>query len=167
MKILFLLICTIYTVHAISQNNNQQPCTSPEASQFDFWLGDWNLTWNDTLHGTNHVEKIMGGCTVQENFLDPKLNFAGKSWSVYNPNYKIWQQTWVDNQGGYIALTGGMENGKIILKTPERQTPKGKMQSRMVFYNMAKDSFDWNWEASTDSGNTWQLKWKIHYERKM
>jgi len=58
-----------------------------------------------------------------------------------------------------------MENGKIILKTPERQTPKGKMQSRMVFYNMAKDSFDWNWEASTDSGN--QLKWKIHYERKM
>src|SRR6266567_2569688 len=137
MKILFLLICIIYTVHAISQNNNQQPCTSPEASQFDFWLGDWNLTWNDTLHGTNHVEKIMGGCTVQENFNDPNVNYSGKSWSVYNSNYKMWQQTWVDDQGGYIDLTGGMMGDSMVLTTAEITVPTsisatGKMISRMV-----------------------------------
>ena len=166
MRILLLFICSAFNISVIAQNNNQAPCVAPEASQFDFWIGDWNLTWNDSLHGTNHIEKIMGGCTVQENFVDPSTNFTGKSWSVYNPNYKVWQQTWVDNQGGYIALTGNMEDGKMILKTQERQTPKGKMQSRIVYYNITKDSFDWNWEASTDDGNNWKLNWKIHYDRK-
>jgi hypothetical protein len=107
-----LVILSFLTLKSSAQNNS--PCSLPEASQFDFWLGDWNLTWNDTLHGTNHVEKIMSGCAVQENFTDPKLNYIGKSWSVYNKNFRQWQQTWVDNQGGYIALTGGMQGDSMI-----------------------------------------------------
>lgn len=150
---------------------NAQPCSSPEASQFDFWLGDWTLTWSDTLHGTNHVEKIMGGCTVQENFTDPSINYLGKSWTVYNKNYNHWQQTWVDNQGGYIALTGGRAGDSMVLTTAERSvsgnlSATGKIISRMVFYNISSDSFSWNWEASTDGGKTWKINWHIQYRRK-
>ena len=150
----------------LAQNPTALPCTTPEASQFDFWIGSWTATWADTLHGTNTIEKKFGNCTVHENFYDPNNNYHGESWSVYNPASKLWNQTWVDDQGGYIALTGGMENGKMILKTVERQTPKGKQQMRMVYYNIQPDAFDWSWEASTDGGNTWKPSWQIHYTRK-
>ena len=146
------------------------PCSLPEAQQFDFWLGDWNLSWNDSVHGTNHVEKILGNCTVQENFYDPSTNMYGKSWSVYNPNLKLWQQTWVDSQGGYIVLNGGMKGDSMILATGERTVPKtmspnGKMISRMVYYAIKLNSFDWDWESSTDGGKNWTSKWLIHYSR--
>lgn len=39
----FFLFCVIYTA-AFAQTNNQKPCSAPQASEFDFWLGDWNLT---------------------------------------------------------------------------------------------------------------------------
>jgi len=171
MRFLYSLICICFTIASFSQTPKQKPCSAPEASQFDFWIGDWNLTWSDTLHGTNHVEKIFGNCTVHENFTDPKTNFLGQSWSVYNANYKQWQQTWVDNQGGYIVLTGGMAGDSLILTTAERTvpasvSPSGKIKSRMVYYNIKPDSFDWSWEASTDGGNSWKQNWLIHYKRK-
>jgi hypothetical protein len=128
-------------------------------------------SWGDTLHGTNHVEKLFGNCSVHENFLDPNTHYLGQSWSVYNPNYKKWQQTWIDSQGGYIALTGEKVGDSIILKTEERSvpisvSPTKKLINRMVYYNIEPNKFDWSWEASTDGGLTWKPNWKIHYARK-
>ncbi|MGZ5286271.1 MAG: hypothetical protein ACXWB9_03755, partial [Flavisolibacter sp.] len=150
MKWMSLLICLLAVLSAYAQTN--KPCSSPEIAQFNFWVGDWNLTWSDSLHGTNKIEKIYGDCTLQENFSDPKTGFSGKSWTVYNANYKTWQQTWVDNQGGYIHLTGGMVGDSMVLTTAEQKVPvsvsaSGKILSRMVFYNIKKNSFDWSWEA--------------------
>jgi hypothetical protein len=153
----------ILSVLITSMTNAQSPCNSPEASQFDFWLGHWNLTWNDTLKGSNLIEKMMDGCTIHEHFNDPATNFRGESWSVYNPQQKKWQQTWVDNQGGYIVLTGGMEGSEMILTTEEQKLATGTKISRMVFYNIKRDSFDWRWEASTDNGKSWKVNWLIHY----
>jgi hypothetical protein len=168
MKFSLLLVSMIFINLALGQQpGSQNPCTVPETKQFDFWIGDWDLTWNDSLHGTNHVERIMESCTVQENFYDPKLKYSGKSWSVYSPVRKQWQQTWVDTQGGYISLTGGMVGDSMVLTTPERVTPKGKMISRMVFYNIKKDSFDWSWETFVPERTAWTANWKIHYERHM
>jgi hypothetical protein len=170
MRLLSLLLLSCLSFRSLSQTPNQKPCSAPETSQFDFWVGDWELTWSDTLHGTNHVEKLFGNCTVHENFKDPKTNFLGQSWSVYNANYKQWQQTWVDNQGGYISLTGGIVGDSLILTTAERTVPAsisatGKMTNRMVYYNIKQDSFDWSWEASTNGGKTWKQNWLIHYKR--
>jgi hypothetical protein len=88
----------------------------------------------------------------------------GKSFSVYNPAEKIWQQTWVDDQGGYLVFTGGMESNKMILSRKISRDDKELIQ-RMVFYNISKDDFYWNWESSEDSGVTWKLNWKIHYTK--
>jgi hypothetical protein len=171
MNIVGLLISVCLASLSFSQSTNQKPCATTEAFQFDFWVGDWIATWNDTLHGTNHIEKLFGNCTIHENFSDPNSNFLGQSWSVYNANSKKWQQTWVDNQGGYIALTGEMTGDSMILSTAERTVPttvsaSGKIMSRMVYYNIKPNSFDWSWEASTDGGKSWKQNWLIHYRRK-
>jgi hypothetical protein len=108
----------------------------------------------------------MDGCVVNENFNDPLAHYTGMSWSMYNPKISAWQQTWVDNQGGYIVLSGKYNNNEMILSTQPVVTPEGKsFVSRMIFYHIEADSFDWNWESSADN-KTWKLNWKIHYQRK-
>jgi hypothetical protein len=171
MRLLLVLIYSGLFFTSFSQTLGPKPCSSPEASQFDFWVGDWLLSWGDTSRGTNHVEKLFGSCVVHENFQSPATNLLGQSWSVYNPNYKQWQQTWVDSQGAYIVLTGGMVGDSLMLTTSERTvpptlSPSGKMKNRMVYYNLKTNSFDWSWEASTDGGTSWKQNWLIHYKRK-
>ncbi|MBS1732977.1 MAG: DUF1579 family protein [Bacteroidetes bacterium] len=163
-----LLLCflIIASQAGISQNN-QPPCSAPEASQFDFWVGSWNLYTADTLTGTNTIYKIMDGCTVQENFENSKAGYSGKSWSMYDPKARLWQQTWVDNQGSFIYLTGKFEEGKMTLFTQPKKIPSGKeLIYRMLFSNISKDSFDWDWDSSTDNGATWKSGWHIHYTRR-
>lgn len=167
-KYIIIILLLLQIACCIAQNNtSSKPCSLPESSQFDFWIGDWNLAWNDTSKGTNSIKRVLDGCVVQENFNDPVQHFTGTSWSVYNPQSSVWQQTWVDNQGGYIVLTGKFEKGEMRLYTKPKTLKDGKHSvSRMIFYNIKPDSFDWNWENSTDDEKTWQVNWKIHYQRK-
>ena len=110
----------------------------------------------------------MDGCVIHEHFHDPANMYIGESWSMYNPQKKIWQQTWVDNQGEYIVLTGEFKDGKMILYTEPSMQPDGtKKQNRMVFYNITRNNFIWDWEATTNEGKTWVNKWRIHYSRKL
>ncbi len=139
---------------------------APE-EQFDFWLGEWNVTWDDDQHGTNHVTKILNGRVIHENFNgNPGLDFRGMSLSVYNARSETWQQTWVDTEGNYWDFTGSFENERMVLGT-EVEVDDHIVLLRMVFYNITSDELDWDWESSKDNGKTWQLKWRLHYSRIM
>jgi hypothetical protein len=145
-------------------------CSSPEASQFDFWLGEWKLDWKnekgETESGTNFISKSLGGCVVEENFSTSDKTFSGRSFSVYNANKSIWQQTWVDNSGAYMDFTGEFAGGKMILLRKIMNKQGKEMVQRMVFYDIQQNELWWNWESSADEGKTWKLLWKIHYVRK-
>lgn len=137
---------------------------NPE-EQFDFWLGDWHVTWGENQHGTNQIRKILDGKAIQENFDgNPSLPFRGMSLSVYDKKNERWRQTWVDNEGNYWDFIGSFEDERMVLAT-EDEIEGQKVMLRMVFYNISSDDLDWNWESSRDNGQTWQLKWQIHYKR--
>ena len=161
------MICILSLIMASKPGIAQRSCAAAEFSQFDFWVGEWLLTWNENNEGTNIITKDLDGCLITEHFNDPLNKYTGMSWTVFNPNTNKWQQTWVDNSGDYITLTGGMKGNEIILQTGERKTANGIAFYQMVFYNIAANTFDWRWEASIDGGQTWEMKWKIHYRRKM
>jgi hypothetical protein len=164
-----LMVFVFFSITGLSSTaqNNQKPCTAPEASQFDFWVGNWDLYSADTLAGNNQIYKVMDGCAVQENFNSPGPAYSGKSWSMYNPKLKLWEQTWIDNQGNFIYLKGKFENDAMTLSTGVMKMPNGKEEVyRMVYHNIKKDSFDWDWESSSDIGKTWVNGWHLHYKRK-
>lgn len=167
MKHLLFIVLISVAGSSVNAQNKQKPCTAPEAAQFDFWVGSWDLYTADSNAGSNTIYKVMDGCAVQENFESNKQHYSGKSWSMYNPQLKIWQQTWIDNQGGFIYLTGKFENGAMTLTDQSKKMSNGKEQVyRMVYHNITRDSFDWDWESTTDSGVTWVNNWHIHYKRK-
>lgn len=152
------------------------PSSPAPARQFDFWLGEWELTWpgeqsglpaGETGRGTNTITAVLDSCVIQENFADlSPQGFRGISVSVYNSQLGKWQQTWVDNEGGYLDFIGEFHEGKMILSRTAKTIDGKEFLQRMVWYNLAPDALDWNWEASHDGGETWVVKWQIHYQRK-
>lgn len=147
-------------------SEQQAPCSAPQARQFDFWLGEWDLTWGDDGKGSNTITTRYDGCVIEENFNGaPTMDFKGMSVSTFNPRAELWQQTWVDSQGSYIHLTGKFEDGKMMLVN-QPPLSDGRLLFRMVFYNIQPDSLDWDWERSEDGGKNWELRWRIHYQRR-
>jgi hypothetical protein len=141
-------------------------------SQFDFWLGEWELTWpagqmggveGEQGRGTNSISRLYDGMVIEENFALADRSFEGHSVSVYDESTGRWRQTWVDSAGGYIALSGGLEDGVMVLRT--EPTPEGRV-NRMVFREVTADSLMWDWQRSTD-GVVWSDLWNISYRRKV
>jgi hypothetical protein len=147
------------------------PCAAPEARQFDFWVGEWIATWKTPVgtigQGTNRVESILGGCAISENFESSGARpLVGKSYSVWSPRLKKWQQTWVDNGGAYLDLAGEFTDGRMVL-VRDGILGNGKPgKQRMIYSHITRDRFEWDWESSEDGGITWTRRWHIDYARK-
>ena len=137
-----------------------------EARQFDFWLGEWDAAWGDGERGSNVIRSVLDDAVILENFDGrPGMPLIGMSVSAYNAALGKWQQTWVDNQGSYLDFAGAFEEGRMVLQRLAIREVQSFLQ-RMVWYNIERDQFDWNWERSDDGGQTWQVMWQIHYTRR-
>jgi hypothetical protein len=153
-----------------------------DGTELDFWLGDWDLTW-DGGHGTNRLTRILDDRVILEEFEetvdsgigaaepgaeaadpagDPALH--GRSWSVFDASRGLWRQTWVDSQGAYLDLTGTRAERCFAF---ERAAPErgGEVRQRMVFRDVTRDAFRWTWEMSPDGGATSAPRWAIDYRR--
>ncbi len=164
----FILFSFSSQLHAQTESENK----IKDEDYMNFWIGSWDLTWTNSDgsidKGTNQVVSILNNKVIQENFkaLTGKMaGFNGMSVSVYSVVQKKWYQTWVDNKGGYLDFVGKMDNNRRIFFRHFINKNHQEIIQRMVFYNINKKSFDWDWEISNDGGNIWQLKWRIHYKR--
>lgn len=170
MKLLFSLLISVCTF--FSQANGQDQQKNSKAAYFDFWIGNWDLRWEapdgTEEYGINKIERVLSDKVIKENFeaTGGKLNgYIGKSWSVYDARTGEWKQTWVDNRGGYLDFTGGKDGDKRYFHR-EAMGPDGEsIRQRMIFYAITENSFIWDWEMSKDEGKSWQLQWRIHYEK--
>jgi hypothetical protein len=55
----------------------------------------------------------------------------------------------------------------MILSREATRPDHTHILQRMVWKNISQNEFDWSWEASEDGGKTWQVRWPIHYKRKL
>lgn len=161
---LTLFICSLANT---LQAQTTTTYTGTDAASFDFWLGKWLATWDGGKHGTNDINREMGGKIIQENFSDLGTGYFGKSWTVYQPTEKVWHQTWVDNNGLYLTLTGGVAGNNRVLECRQKSKTGEWENYKMTFSNIQANSFEWEWEKSTDDGKTWQSLWKIKYDRQL
>lgn len=151
------------------------PCSSPEVAEFDFWIGEWNLIWpaaqtggtvGEVAKGTNRIERLFERCVIAEHFATADDSFLGRSWSVFDPAAGVWRQTWVDNRGGYLVLTGGFDGEKMELRTDATERDGELVVNRMVFSDIRADSLAWAWQRST-GGESWDDLWTISYRRRV
>ena len=150
---------------AWAQQAQEDPRSRAEARQFDFWIGHWDLTWPGGK-GSNRISFALDSVVILEEFSGQEsIALRGMSLSVYDMRAGAWKQTWVDNQGGYLDFVGGFNGQSMILQRSAVLDGQHALQ-RMIWFNITRDSLDWAWERSDDSGSTWKTLWPIHYVRK-
>ncbi len=140
------------------------PCSAAEYRQFDFWLGQWTSSSAEgKTQGTNRIEKIMGGCVIQENWASGK--FQGTSFNFYDAADKHWHQTWVDNGGGSLRLTGGLIDGTMKLSQQQDNGDGGTVIQRITWTPQSNGKVHQHWQSSADNGQTWQDVFNGFYEK--
>ena len=90
------------------------PCSSAEFRQFDFWIGEWDVTQGGKTAGRNTIRSILNGCAISEEWSGTG-GFKGRSLNFYDAHTKRWHQTWIDSQGQSLALDGQFEAGSMTL----------------------------------------------------
>jgi hypothetical protein len=142
------------------------PCSGPEHRQFDFWIGEWDVTRPDgAAAGTNRITSILGGCVLHESWKAANGPHAGQSFNILGRDGR-WHQTWVDNGGLLLELVGGLEEGRMVMGQ-DRPGPDGKVVRHEISWaRMANGQVKQHWRSSDDGGQTWRDVFVGIYTRK-
>jgi hypothetical protein len=133
-------------------------CDAPAYRQFDFWIGDWDVTSGEQTAGTNSIHPVHGGCALQENWQGAGPGgISGSSFNIYDRASSKWHQTWVDAEGTLLQLDGGLVDGAMVLSGSRPARTGGTALHRISWTPNADGSVRQLWEVSQDEGGTWNV----------
>ncbi len=141
-------------------------CAAPEHRQFDFWIGEWEVTTPDgSPAGRNRIESILGGCALRESWSGAKGG-SGNSYNAYDRATGRWHQTWVDNSGLVLRLDGAFAGGRMVLSGESRDTSGARVLNRITWQETAPGAVRQLWETSRDGGGTWSVVFDGRYRKR-
>jgi hypothetical protein len=158
-----------------AQQNQPAPCSAAEYKQFDFWVGEWNVFefkngQPGAPQGASRINRIFGGCAIQEEFLDASGRVIGRSLNAYWAQDRLWHQMYVDGLGQVIRLSGKLENGVMMLsgEYPSQRTAGLIIKQRIGWSIVENDPnrVRQHWQVSPDGRQTWQDIFDGLYVRK-
>ena len=144
------------------------PCTRAEHRQFDFWVGEWDVTGrNGNLAGTNRIRAVHGGCALQEEWSGAG-GFTGTSINAFDSSTGRWHQTWIGSDGVLLQLDGGLKDGSMELTGRTASANGATTMHRIRWTPLAGQPAQLRqlWESSTDNGRTWSIAFDGTYKRK-
>lgn len=142
------------------------PCRMEPYRQFDFWIGDWTVqNPSGNVVGHNAVTLEQEGCLLVEHWTTRAGGSSGTSFNYYDIRDKKWHQLYIDNSGNagaFPALTGSLQENKMVMLTDATQKPL----SRWTWYLVSPGKVRQMAEVSQDDGKTWTTTWDSFYLKK-
>ncbi len=110
-----LIAAALMFAAAPAMAQGQKPCTDPVFDDFDFWVGDWDVTGaGGTVAGTNSITKEEYGCLLVERWTGAG-GITGQSYNFVDLASGKWRQVWV-SAGATIDYSGGLDDkGRMAL----------------------------------------------------
>ncbi|HZI28858.1 MAG TPA: hypothetical protein VFD64_11890 [Gemmatimonadaceae bacterium] len=160
---LLLLVCLL-----TSSPGAQQPsrCASASYRQFDFWIGEWEVS--DSLSrrlGSNRIERVLDGCVLYESW-SGATGARGHSFNAFDPGDSKWHQTWVDNEGTVLMISGGIVNGEMVMEGERRLADGTQTLERITWTPNADGTIRQIWQSSRDRGMRWSIVFDGLYRRR-
>ena len=154
------------TAAAPAQQSAPTPCPAvAERHQFDFWIGDWDVTTQGgTSVGTSVIQSVSGGCALLENWTSNRGGH-GKSLNTYNPTRHQWQQFWVGQDGGVGEYRSSEFDGKSLAFFM-KDDADSLSSHRLTFTEVDSATVRQHSEVSKDGGKTWTTEYDFYYHRK-
>lgn len=165
--LLFIAITVLLaSTSAVEVKGPATPCESvPEHRQFDYWIGEWNVTNQNEKIADSSIQRIVGGCVIYENYSQAD-GYTGKSFNFYDSNLKKWRQTWVDATGNVSEFAGEFKDGAMHYEGESHLKNGSRVLRKMIVYNLSPDRVRQYSERSIDGGKTWTIAYDFTYERK-
>jgi hypothetical protein len=149
-----LLLALQAPLHSLAAQAARPTCDSAEYRQFDFWVGDWEVTTAGKPAGTNLVTREEDGCLIHEHWTGAKGG-TGQSLNFYNRDDARWHQVWVSNSGGVLNLAGSYTDGTLTFRGESKQADGTRLMHRLSFHLNPDRTVRQFWEISSDGGTTW------------
>jgi len=137
-----------------------KPCASAQHRQFDFWIGEWDVTQNGKIAGRNSIRSILNGCALSEDWSGTG-GFSGNSLNFYDEDAKRWRQTWIDSQGQSLLLQGGLTDGSMVLQTVD--DPPDGPHHRITWTLLDDKSVRQFWQTQEMAGGEWKTAFDGRY----
>lgn len=169
LKAFLIFPAAVLSQPALAQAAPPQPaaaCTTPEHSQFDFWLGYWEVyrTGTDRMVGRNQIEKLYDGCAIRESWT-PLTGAGGSSLNTYRDDEKMWRQTWVDGSNSHADFRGGLVDGAMVIAGQWKGVngPGTDGYVRITYSRQPDGSVRQFGEISSDGGKTFAPSFDLTY----
>ena len=109
------------------------------------------------------LQEIIDRCHNLYPYMGGK--YLGTSYNFYDAVSKKWHQTWVDNTGGHLFLSGGLVGNDMQL-SGQRTQPDGKVVTDRIIWTPQDDgSVRQHWQSTTDQGQTWVEVFDGYYRK--
>ncbi len=180
MRSCWLWLAFLCCVGATGAHPEAAPCDSPEARQFDFWLGDWQVhqrirqsdgAWL-SLPARTSVTREVEGCALLERW-SGEVQFPwegmgrpepewGLSIRSYDAKEGVWRIFWMDTRhpefgDPFVGRFRG-DRGEFLRDAGE------KSRTRIVFTREADGSVLWEL-AVANAANGWDTLWTMEMRR--
>lgn len=166
--LLSFVACTAWAAKSSTPAPPPVDCHDATHRAVGFWVGHWKVSvaGSDTPVATSHIEWILGGCAIKESFAqtigpgNKPVSYHGTSYTVYDGNYSIWRQLYVDDAGHASNLHGTVKDDAMVLATdgPSRI-------DRMTVSAQPDGSVRQHGQFSLDGGKSWQEGYDFIYHR--
>lgn len=160
-------------------------CTSPEARQFDFWLGDWTIQQKILRQDGSYAEfpartrvrPAAAGCALVEEWrgtvqffwagMEAPAELFGLSVRAWDPRSGTWNIHWLDDMNPALGEPFvGRFDGSRGTFTQTMTGPDGvERTSRITFEHPAEGVVEWSLATSRDGGESWTTLWSMHMTR--
>ena len=165
LRLAVVLLALALFATTLAQDTAKAPCSDPAYRQFDFWIGDWNVTAGGQQAGTNSITRELAGCALQERW-EGAGGSRGTSINFYDATSGAWHQNWVDNSGNHLVLKGGYADGKMVLSGQNTRLGGKTFLDRITWHNQQDGTVRQVWDVSEDGGETWNTVFDGLYTRR-
>ncbi|PIB36955.1 hypothetical protein BFP72_16865 [Reichenbachiella sp. 5M10] len=114
---LTLLTLLFFFSWVVTSAQSSCACCTVQHGQFDFWLGEWNVSSPENkVLGQSSVTKMEKDCIVREEWSGAS-GVTGRSFNYYDVEESTWKQLWLDSGGSNLNLTGEFKDGSMVLQS--------------------------------------------------
>ena len=171
-RVLLLAVsCALFgPVRSVAQDGPALKAPPPEASQFDFLVGEWTVDVTSKApgtppqyHGVWRAAKTLNGLGLVDEYSIAdeagRIVYAGTTLRVFDTKAATWTMRYADQFGGETGRWSelvGVKQGQEMHVEQRGQGPDGQTTVLKIrYYNIQPNHFSWTADRSGDGGVTW------------
>ena len=130
-----------------------QACAAPQYHQFDFWIGQWDVTLpNGKRAGDNRIEPILGGCALRESWIGRRAAATARATTPATRAAGAGTRPGWTTRAACWCSRAPSPTGSMVLEGETVDSAGKKQRQRITWQQTSPGHVRQLWESSSDGG---------------